>query len=80
MEIEHKKMTSYANVILGHLEDDGSARSFATFNRQGIDYKINFMIPPNDMEVYCLDRLFINCGFTRMRLSKDRGTAQIYKV
>ena len=81
MTTETRQLMNYANVILGHPEDDGNARSCATFQPDGIDFDIRFMIPPNDAEVFCLNRLFKDCGFTEMRFaSAGRSTARIYRV
>ena len=79
MTTETKQLMNYANVILGHPEDDGGARSCATFEQDGIDFDIRFMVQPNEHERFCLNRLFKGCGFTEMRLAKD-GTAKIYRV
>ena len=80
MNTEMQPLMNYANAILGHPEDCGSARSCATFHPDGIDFDIRFMVPPNEHETFCLNRLFKNCGFTEMRFSEERDEARIYRI
>lgn len=80
MTTETGQLMNYANAILGYPEDGGGARSCATFQSDGIDFNIRFMIPPNEHEVFCLNRLFKNCGFTEMRFSERRDEARICRI